>query len=133
MSYQQRCAEACGWCREGAGSHPWDGKTVHPRHIDEPLRLSPVCTAPTKEAYITELLARAEAAEKALAEAREDGERLDWLERAQDLNTIEPGAGFPDGKWTIWRDGEIPSPHLGRGETLRAAIDAARGKEAPRA
>lgn len=141
MSYLKECADRCEWCRKGG--RPLSHAPVHkvyPMNAGEGAFRDPSittkfsqylpCTAPTRDQYITELLARAERAEQALTEAREDGERLDWLENAQDLNVIEPGAGFPDGKWTIWRDGDFPTPHLGRGQTLRAAIDAARGRNA---
>lgn len=68
-------------------------------------------------------LKRAEVAEAQLAERAKDTERLDWLESAKDLNAIESGGSFPDGKWTIWRDDT--HGHWGRGLTLREAIDAA--------
>lgn len=56
-----------------------------------------------------------------------DKMRIDWLETAR-IGDIEPKAAFPDAHWRIW-DADGEGCPIGKGNTLRDAIDAAMGKQ----
>lgn len=66
--------------------------------------------------------------EAALAEARKDGKRLDWLERQTSFvwPRWEPTSANPDCDWAWFTAAHKAGPF----ETMREAIDAARGKPA---
>ena len=57
------------------------------------------------------------------AEARRDSARLDWIEEARDVRAKEwyrPGAKGPECFWQLTDDND---DEIGKGPTLRAAID----------
>lgn len=68
------------------------------------------------------LLAAKDAAERELAEAREDSARLDWLDARQP--TFAVGRG-PSGKWAVFSPANIGGCGY---SDVRAAINAERGK-----
>ena len=75
--------------------------------------------------WVKHWMDRAEAAEKALAEAAEDTALLDWLDK--NPRRVAHAAGYRgDGDTWVWRDAIWASFDA---ETLRAAIRAARGRK----
>lgn len=122
-TYEEYRKQKCEWCLCGRGFGLFSTEHLNVRG----LMPGPYCTAPSREAYEAELIAR-------LAEAEKDTERLETLFRLSsksDFGRVEIGFDIDEGG--LW---EVALPGVGHVDSYcntdpRFAIDAARKGEKP--
>ncbi len=122
--YEIECRKRCEWCAKGWRRYTFGGNATY-WHLNMNGGTPPVCAAPDRDTFEAELMAQ-------LAEAKRDTERLDNILRNWEMDFHYPDDGEP-GYWRICRrlgnTNDREWVEIGRGETLRGALDDAREGE----